>query len=72
MLGKTYIPKYLDLGSPIINACIKKKIIQNSTLICLRASINVMTGDTMLELNLRGSLRHTPTIYNWLIGLLVS
>jgi hypothetical protein len=59
-LGKIIVPKYLDLGRPLVNVHIKKTLIQN-TLIYLGASINVMTKYTMLKLNLQGSLIDTPT-----------
>jgi hypothetical protein len=58
MLGRIVVPKYLDPGSPIVNVHINNNLIQN-TLIDLGETINVMTKDTMLRLNLQGSLRHT-------------
>jgi hypothetical protein len=61
MLGRLVVPKYLDLGSPIVNVHINKNLIQN-TLIDLEETINSMTKDTMLRLNLHGSLRHTFTM----------
>jgi hypothetical protein len=51
MLGRLFVPKYLDPGSPIVNVHINKNLIQN-TLIDLGETINVMTKDTMLRLNL--------------------
>jgi hypothetical protein len=61
MLGKLIVPKYLDPGSPLVNVHINKTLIHN-TLIDLGVSINVMTKDTMLKLNLQGFLRDTPTV----------
>jgi len=61
MLGKLIVPKYLDSEKPQVNLHIKKTLIHN-TLIDLGATIKVMTKDTMLKLNLQGSLRDTPTI----------
>jgi len=60
MLGKLIVPKYLDLGSPLLNVYINKTLIHN-TLIDLGASINVMTKYTMLKINLQGYLRDTHT-----------
>jgi hypothetical protein len=56
MLGRLVVPKYLDLGSPVVNVHINKNLIQN-TLIDLEVTLNVMTKDTMLILNLHGFLR---------------
>jgi hypothetical protein len=61
MLGKIIVPKYLDLGIPLVNVHINKTLIQN-TLIDLGVAINVMTKYTMLKLNLQGFLRDTPTV----------
>jgi len=61
MLGEVICPKYLDLRSPVIDVHINCTIVPH-TLIDLGASINVMTKDTMLKLNLQGSLRKTTTI----------
>jgi hypothetical protein len=61
MLGRIIVPKYLDPGSPLVNVHINNILIQN-TLIDLGAAINVMTKDTMLRLNLQGSLRNTSTM----------
>jgi hypothetical protein len=61
MLGRIVVPNYLDLGIPLVNVHINKTLIQN-TLIYLWATTNVMTIDTMMILNLQGSLRDTPTM----------
>jgi len=61
MLGQVICLKYLDLGSPVVDVHINGTIILH-TLIDLGATINVMTKDTMLKLNLQGSLRKTTTI----------
>jgi hypothetical protein len=61
MLGKIIVPKYLDPGIPLVNVHINKTLIQN-TLIDLGVSINVMTKDRMLKLNVQGFLKDTPTI----------
>eukprot|EP00253_Pinus_taeda_P006669 PITA_06669 len=54
-------PKYLDPGSPVVDVHINGNIVPH-TLIDLGVAINVMTKDTMLKLNLQGSLRKTTTI----------
>lgn len=61
MLGQVICSKYLDPGSRVVDADINGTIIPH-TLINLGASINVMTRDTMLKLNLQGSLRKTTTV----------
>ena len=61
MLGQVICPKYLDPGSPIVDVHINGTIIPH-TLIDLGAAINEMTRDTMLKLNLQGSLRKTSTV----------
>jgi hypothetical protein len=61
MLGKKFVRKYLDLGNLVVDVYINKRLIQN-TLIDLRASINVMTKDTMFRLGLKEPLRCTPII----------
>ena len=53
--------KYLDPRSPVVTVKIKGVSITN-TLIDLGVAINVMTKDTMLNLNLQALLRHTTTI----------
>jgi len=58
MLGRVRIPKYLDLGSPIVDFHINENLFPN-TLIYLEDVINVMTKETILKLNLQGSLRNT-------------
>jgi hypothetical protein len=71
MLGKVFVPKYFDLGSPIVNIHIANKLITN-TLIDLGETINVMTKDTLEKLELQGLLRQTPTMFfKWLIDPLV-
>jgi hypothetical protein len=60
MLGKLIVPKYLDPGSPLVNLHIKNTLVHN-TLIDLGATINTMTRDTMMKLNLQGFLRNTQT-----------
>lgn len=59
-LGQVIYPKYLDPGIPIVDVHINGSIIPH-TLIDLGAAINVMTGVTMLKLNLQSSLRKTLT-----------
>ena len=61
MPGQVICPKYLDSGSPVVDVHINGTIVPH-TLIDLGAAINVMTKDTMLKLNLQGSLRKTTTI----------
>ena len=60
MLGKLVIPKYSDLGSPILNVITNGQFIKNA-LIDLGVVINVMTKDTMKKLNIEG-LKATPII----------
>ena len=60
MPGQVICPKYLDPRSPIVDVHINDTIVPH-TLIDLGAAINVMTKDTMLKLNLQGSLRKTTT-----------
>eukprot|EP00253_Pinus_taeda_P014250 PITA_14250 len=61
MLGQVICPKYLDPGSRVFDVHINGTIIPH-TLIDLGVSINVMTRDTMLKLNLQSSLRKTSTM----------
>ena len=61
MLGQVICPKYLDPRSPVVDVHINGTIVPH-TLIDLGDAINVMTKDTMLKLNLQGSLRKTATI----------
>jgi len=61
MLGQVICPKYLDLGSLVVDVHINGTIVPH-TLIDLRVAINVMTKDTMLKLNLQGSLRKTTIV----------
>lgn len=51
MLGQVICPKYLDLGSPVVDVYISGTIFSH-TLIDLGVAINVMTKDTILKLNL--------------------
>eukprot|EP00253_Pinus_taeda_P031891 PITA_31891 len=60
-LGQVIGPKYLDLGSPLVDVHINGSMIPH-TLIDLGAAINVMKKYTMLKLNLQGSLRKTTTM----------
>ena len=48
----------MDLGSPVVDVHINGTIVPH-TLIDLGATINVMTKETMLNLNLQGSLKKT-------------
>jgi len=61
MLGKVIFPKYLNPGSPIFDVHIDGVIFPN-TLIDLWAAINIMTKETMLKLNLQGTLRKTTIV----------
>eukprot|EP00253_Pinus_taeda_P009619 PITA_09619 len=61
MLGQVICPKYLDPGNPVVDVH-NYGIMIPHTLIDLGAAINVMTNDTMLKLNLQGSLRKTTTM----------
>ena len=61
MLGQVICPKYLDLRSLVVDVHINGTMILH-TLFDLGAAINVMTKDTMLKLNLQGSLRKTTTV----------
>eukprot|EP00253_Pinus_taeda_P024767 PITA_24767 len=61
MLGQVICLKYLDPGSLVVDVHINGTMIPH-TLIDLRATINVMTKDTMLKLNLQCSLRKTTIV----------
>eukprot|EP00253_Pinus_taeda_P005022 PITA_05022 len=61
MLGQVICPKYLDPGSPVVDVHINGTIVPH-TLIDLGETINLMTKDTMLKLNLQGSLRKTTIV----------
>jgi len=61
MLGQVICPKYLDPGIPVVDVHINGTMIPH-TLINLGDAINVLTKDTMLKLNLQGSLRKTRTM----------
>ena len=61
MLGRVILPKYLDPRSPIVDVHIDGIIVLN-TLIDLGVSINVMTKESMLKLNLQGALRKTTIV----------
>ncbi|XP_057856999.1 uncharacterized protein LOC131066290 [Cryptomeria japonica] len=60
MLGKVMIPKYFDLGSPVVDITINGVLVKNA-LIDLGAAINTMTKSLMQNLNIT-TLRHTPTM----------
>jgi len=51
----------LDPGSPVVDVHINGTIVPH-TLINLGATSNVMTKETMLKLNLQGSLRKTTIV----------
>jgi len=55
-------PKYLDPRSPVVDVHINGTIVPH-TLIDLGATINVITKDTMVKLNLQGSLRNTTIFF---------
>lgn len=61
MLGQVIYPKYLDPGSLVVDVHINGTMILH-TLIDIGSTISVMTNDTMLKLNLQGSLRKTMTV----------
>ena len=61
MLEKVIFPKYLDHDSPVVDVHIDGVIVPN-TMIDLGAGINIMTKETMLKLNLQGTLRKTTTV----------
>ena len=61
MLGQVACPKYFDFGSIVVDVHINGTIVSH-TLIDLGAAINVMIKDTMLKLNLQGSLRKTTIV----------
>lgn len=61
MQGKVIFPKYFNCRSPILDVHINSPTVPH-TLIDLGVDINVMTKDTILKLNLQGSLRKTTTV----------
>ena len=61
MLGKILNPKYAKLGSVVVIVNIKSVFIPN-TLIDLWETINVISKDRMLKLNLQASLRYTTIV----------
>jgi len=61
MFGHTIYPKYLYPGSLVVDVHINGTMVPH-TFIDLGAAINVMTKDTMLKLNLQGSLRETMMV----------
>lgn len=61
MLGKIVNPKYEDPGSPIVIVNIKN-VSMPKNLIDLGEAINVMTRDTMFNLDPQSLLRNTTTI----------
>ena len=58
MLGRVIFSKYLDHGSPVVDVHIDGVIVPNN-LIDMGVSINVITKETMLKINLQGALRKT-------------
>ena len=60
MLGRVIFPKYLDPGSLVVDVQIDGVIVPNN-LIDLGASINIITKENMLKINLQGTLRKTTT-----------
>ena len=61
MSGRAINPKYLYPGILVVNIKIKKNPIPSS-LIDLGSTINVMTKDIMLDLNLQSLIRPTTTV----------
>ena len=61
MLGQIICPKYLDPRSLVVDVHINGTMVPH-TMIDLGVAINVMTKDTMLKLNLQGSLKKTTTV----------
>ena len=61
MPGQVICPKYMDHGSPVVDVHFNGTIVPH-TLIDLRAAINVMNKDTMLNLNLKGLLRKATIV----------
>ena len=61
MLGKHSNPKYSNPSSPIVYVNINM-ILMLKTFIDLGETINVMTKNNILKLNLQPSLRHNTTI----------
>ena len=61
MSGQVICPKYLDPRSPVVDVHTYGTIVPH-ILIDLGAAINVMTKETMLKLNLQGSLRKTTIV----------
>ena len=61
MLGRVISPKYIELGTPIVDVHIDGLIASN-TLIDLGAAMSVMTKETLLKLNIQWALRNTTTV----------
>ena len=61
ILGWVIFPNYLDPRSHVVDVHIDGTIVPH-TLIDLGVAINMMTKDTMLKMNLQGSLRKTTTV----------
>ena len=61
MLGRVIFLKYLDPGIPFEDVHIDGVIVPD-TLIDLDATINVITKETILKLNLQGTLRKTTMV----------
>lgn len=71
MLGKVLSPKYLDPSSLVVDVHINSIIFPNA-LIGLGDTINVMTRETMFNLNLQGALRKTHMVLQLLDRSIVS
>lgn len=61
MLGQVVFLKYLDHGSPVVDVHIDGIIVPH-TLPDIGAVINVMNKETILKINLQGTLRKTTTV----------
>lgn len=71
MLGRVICPKYSDPRSPIVDVHIDG-IIFPHTQIDHGVTVNVMTKETMLKLNLQGALRNTTTVLQLVHGSTIS
>ena len=60
-LGSVFNPNCFDSSSIVVVVYINNNLIYN-TFIDLGETINVMTKDTMLRLNVKSLLRHTLTV----------
>ena len=61
MLGRVIFLKYFDPRSLVVDVHIDGVIVPNNFL-DIGVAINVMTKETMLKLNLQGTLRKTTTV----------